>query len=75
VIRSGVYIGMGGPDVDERAFNQLRQMRAEHGDLTLEEFKRMLREHFLALILYPEGALPRFQTCCRMPKPEKTRWW
>ena len=57
VIRSGVYIGMGGPDVDERAFNQLRQLRAEHGDLTLEEFKRMLREQFFALVLDPEGAL------------------
>jgi hypothetical protein len=31
VIRSGVYIGMGGPDVDERAFNQLRRVRAERG--------------------------------------------
>ncbi|HXU90625.1 MAG TPA: DUF3141 domain-containing protein, partial [Methylomirabilota bacterium] len=57
VIRSGVYIGMGGPDVDERAFNQLRQMRAEHGDLTLDEFKRMLREQFFALILDPDGAV------------------
>jgi hypothetical protein len=43
--------------VDERAFNQLRQIRAEHGDLTLEEFKRMLREQFFALILDPEGAV------------------
>lgn len=57
MIRSGVYIGMGGPDVDERAFNQLGQIRAEHGDLTLEEFKRMLREQFFALILDPDGAL------------------
>jgi pimeloyl-ACP methyl ester carboxylesterase len=57
VIRSGVYIGMGGPDVDERAFNQLCQMRAEHSDLTLQEFKRMLRDQFFALILDPEGAL------------------
>jgi hypothetical protein len=57
VIRSGVYIGMGGPDVDERAFNQLREMRAEHGDLTLEEFKTILREQFFALILDPERAV------------------
>jgi pimeloyl-ACP methyl ester carboxylesterase len=57
VIRSGVYIGMGGPDVDERAFNQLRRMRAEHGDLTLAEFKRMLREQFFALILDPDSAM------------------
>jgi len=48
---------MGGPDVDERAFNQLRRIRAEHGDLTLGEFKRMLREQFFALILDPERAL------------------
>jgi pimeloyl-ACP methyl ester carboxylesterase len=56
-IRSGVYIGMAGPDVDERAFNQLRQIRAAHDDLTLEEFKRILREQFFALMLDPDGAL------------------
>ena len=56
-IRSMVYIGMAGPGVDERAFNQLRQMRAKHGGLTLEEFKRVLREQFLALTLDPDGAL------------------
>jgi Protein of unknown function (DUF3141) len=56
-IRSLVYIGMAGPGVDERAFNQLRQMRAKHGGLTLEEFKRVLREQFFALMLDPDGAL------------------
>jgi hypothetical protein len=56
-IRSLVYIGMAGPGVDERSFNQLRQMRAKHGALTLEEFKRVLREQFLALTLDPGGAL------------------
>ena len=56
-IRSGVYIGMAGSGVDERAFNQLREIRAEHGDLTLEEFKAMLREQFFALLLDPDGAL------------------
>ncbi len=56
-IRSLVYIGLAGPGVDERAFNQLRQIRAEHGALTLEEFKRVLREQFFALMLDPDGAL------------------
>jgi pimeloyl-ACP methyl ester carboxylesterase len=56
-IRSLVYIGMAGPGADERAFNQLRQIRAAHGGLTLEEFKRILREQFFALMLDPEGAL------------------
>ncbi len=40
-IRSLVYIGLAGPGVDERAFEVLRQMRAEHGGLTLEEFKQI----------------------------------
>src|SRR5262249_53708881 len=56
-IRSMVYIGLAGPGVDERAFNQLRRIRAEHGGLTLEEFKRVLREQFFALMLDPVGAV------------------
>ncbi len=56
-LRSLLYIGLAGTGVDERAFNQLRQMRAKHGGLTLEEFKQMLREQFLALMLDLDGAL------------------
>ena len=56
-IRSLVYIGMAGPGVDERAFNELRQIRAEHGGLTLAEFKQMLREQFFALLLNRDEAL------------------
>jgi len=56
-IRSLVYIGMAGPGVDERAFEMLRQMRAEHGGLTLAEFKQVLREQFFALLLDRDGAL------------------
>ncbi|HPF57323.1 MAG TPA: DUF3141 domain-containing protein [Candidatus Competibacteraceae bacterium] len=56
-IRSLVYIGMAGPGVDERAFEVLRQMRAKHGGLTLEEFKQVLREQFFALLLDRDSAL------------------
>ncbi|MCB1823550.1 MAG: DUF3141 domain-containing protein [Candidatus Competibacteraceae bacterium] len=56
-IRGLVYIGMTGPGVDERAFEALRQMRAAHGGLTLEEFKRVLREQFFALLLDRDEAL------------------
>ena len=56
-IRSLVFIGMAGPGVDERAFEVLRQMRAEHGGITLEEFKRLLREQFFGLLLDRDGAL------------------
>jgi len=56
-IRSLVYIGMAGPGVDERAFNELRQIRADHGGLTLPEFKQLLREQFFALLLDRDAAL------------------
>jgi hypothetical protein len=56
-IRSLVYIGLAGPGVDERAFNELRQIRAEHGGPTLQEFKQLLREQFFALLLDRDEAL------------------
>jgi pimeloyl-ACP methyl ester carboxylesterase len=56
-IRSLIYIGMAGPGVDERAFNELRLIRAENEGLTLAEFKQMLREQFFSLLLDQEGAL------------------
>ena len=37
-------------------------MRAKHGDLTLAEFKRMLREQFFALMLDPDRALAAIPT-------------
>jgi pimeloyl-ACP methyl ester carboxylesterase len=57
VIRSLVYIGMAGPGVDERAFNELRQIRAEHQGLTLQAFKQVLREQFFSLMLDRDAAL------------------
>ena len=56
-IRSLVYIGLAGPGVDERAFNVLREMRTGQEGLTLDEFKRILREQFFALLLDEEAAL------------------
>ncbi|MDS4022837.1 MAG: DUF3141 domain-containing protein [Candidatus Competibacter sp.] len=56
-IRSLVYIGMAGQGVDERAFNELRQIRAGHTTMTLAEFKQVLREQFFALLLDRDEAL------------------
>jgi hypothetical protein len=56
-IRSLVYIGMAGEGVDERAFNELRHIRAENHGLPLEEFKRILREQFFTLLIDPDAAL------------------
>ena len=56
-IRGMVYIGLAGHGVDERAFNELRRLRAEHGDMSLQEFKEILREQFFALLLDQDAAL------------------
>ncbi|PPQ32720.1 hypothetical protein CCR94_04650 [Rhodoblastus sphagnicola] len=56
-IRSMVYIGMAGPGVDERAFNALRHMRATEDGMTLEAFKRLVREQFFTLLLDRDAAL------------------
>ena len=56
-LRSLVYIGMAGAGVDERAFNELRQIRAGHTTMTLQEFKQVLREQFFALLLDRDAAL------------------
>ena len=57
VIRALVYIGMAGPGVDERSFNELRQIRAEHQGLTLQAFKQVLREQYFSLMLDRDAAL------------------
>lgn len=56
-IRSLVYIGMAGSGVDERSFNILRRIRDEHGGITLEKFKRILREQYFSLLLDTPAAL------------------
>jgi hypothetical protein len=56
-VRSLVYVGLAGPGVDERAFNELRRIRAEHAEMSLGEFKQLVREQFFALMLDLDGAL------------------
>jgi hypothetical protein len=61
-IRALVYIGLGRPQhmVDERGFAVLRQFRAnrpEKDRMTLAEFKAILREQFLILLLDQEHAV------------------
>jgi hypothetical protein len=56
-IRALVYIGMGGEGVDERAFNELREIRSENQGLTLQAFKQVVREQFFSLLLDRDAAL------------------
>lgn len=64
LIRALVYIGMAGEGVDERAFNTLRQIRAENAGLTLQAFKQTLREQYFILLLDREAALAAIPGCC-----------
>jgi hypothetical protein len=48
---------MAGEGVDERAFNQLRNIRAENCGMTLEAFKQILREQFFGLQLDRAAAM------------------
>jgi hypothetical protein len=57
-VRSLVYIGLAGPGVDERAFALLNKLRAEEApDLTLQDFKDMVREQYFAILLDQKGAV------------------
>jgi pimeloyl-ACP methyl ester carboxylesterase len=56
-IRALLYVGMAGPGADERGFNTLRELRAEHGSLTLEAFKQAVREQYFSLVLDEDAAL------------------
>jgi hypothetical protein len=57
VMRSLVYIGLAGPGIDERVFNVLNNIRGAHGDISLAQFKTLLREQFFALVLDQKAAL------------------
>lgn len=58
-IRALLYVGSARGMVDERSIEALRRVRHDHagGRLTLPEFKMLVREQFLMLLLDREGAL------------------
>ena len=57
VIRALIFAGLGRAAVDERGFERLRRIRDKYADITLTEFKRIVREQFYMLLLDTEGAL------------------
>jgi hypothetical protein len=72
-IRALLYIGMAGPGADERAFNTLRQIRAEHEGMTLEEFKQAVRAQYFSLVLDEAGALAALPKMLPADAAERTR--
>ncbi|MFZ0147775.1 MAG: DUF3141 domain-containing protein [Xanthobacteraceae bacterium] len=56
-IRGLIFAGMGRAAVDERGFEALRRIREKYTDLTLTQFKAIVREQFYMLLLDTDGAL------------------
>jgi hypothetical protein len=73
VVRSLVYISMGGGGVDERAFTALCEMRAEHSTLSLGSFKKTVREQFLPCDLTSRPRSMPSPQCCLLKFSPKTR--
>jgi pimeloyl-ACP methyl ester carboxylesterase len=57
VIRGLLYVGMPRASVDERGFEMARRIREAHGDLSLADFKALVREQFSMLVLDEAGAV------------------
>jgi hypothetical protein len=57
VIRALIFAGMGRAAVDVRGFEMLRRIRESYTDITLTEFKAIVREQFYMLLLDTEAAL------------------
>jgi hypothetical protein len=70
-IRGLLYAGMGRGGVDERGFEAVRRMRQAHPDISLSEFKGLVREQFYMLLLDTEAALAAIPSM--LPADAKTR--
>src|SRR3974390_1457875 len=58
MIRGLLYAGMSrGGTVDERGFEMVRRIRETHTDITLSDFKALVREQFNILLIDQEAAL------------------
>jgi len=57
VVRALIYAGLGRAAVDERGFETVRRIRQAHGDMPLAQFKALVREQFLILLVDTEAAL------------------
>ena len=69
VIRGLIFVGLGRAAVDERGFEALRRIRDKYTDLTLTQFKALVREQFYMLLLDTEAALSAIPSLLP-PEPE-----
>ena len=71
VIRGIVYAGMDRAAVDERGFELARRLREEHGDMSIADFKALVREQFNILLIDEEAALAAIPSM--LPSDAQTR--
>jgi len=57
VIRALIYVGTNRASVDERGFEMARRIRKTHGDMSIADFKALVREQFNILLIDQEAAL------------------
>jgi hypothetical protein len=72
VVRALIYAGVPRKGVDERGFEMLRRIRESHGEMTLSQFKALVREQFLMLLIDQEAALAAIPKMLP-PQPETRR--
>src|SRR6516162_7005949 len=71
VVRGLIYVGMARAAVDERGFELARRLRQAHGDMSLAEFKALVREQFNMLLVDQTRALAAIPTL--LPPDAETR--
>jgi Protein of unknown function (DUF3141) len=71
VIRALIYAGMNRASIDERGFEMARRIREEHGDMSLADFKALVREQFNILLIDQEAALAAIPSM--LPADAETR--
>jgi hypothetical protein len=57
VVRALLYAGQTRGAIDERGFEAVRRIREAHGDLSLSDFKKLVRDQFNMLLIDQDAAL------------------
>jgi hypothetical protein len=71
VVRAAIYVGLGRAAVDERGFETVRHLRGRYGDITLSEFKTLVRDQFFMLLIDKDASLAAIPSM--LPPNSETR--
>jgi hypothetical protein len=62
IIRSILYAGLDRRSIDERGFETARRIRQTYGEMSLSDFKKVVREQFYILLVDERAALDAIPT-------------